>query len=42
MTPVDDQTTYLSHALSLAALHGPGPWPDGGGPLPDDDPAPGS
>jgi hypothetical protein len=41
MTAADDQTTYLSHALSLAALHGPGPWPDGGGPLPDDDPAPG-
>jgi hypothetical protein len=36
-----DQTTYLAHALSLAALHGPGPWPDGGGPLPDADPAPG-
>jgi hypothetical protein len=32
------QSTYLSHALALAALHGPGPWPDGGYPLPDEDP----
>src|SRR5262245_2268435 len=31
----DDRPTYLAHALALAALHGPGPWPNGGGPLPD-------
>ncbi|GAA1634054.1 hypothetical protein ACFQY4_16520 [Catellatospora bangladeshensis] len=30
-----DGQTYFAHALSLAALHGPGPWPDGGAPLPD-------
>jgi hypothetical protein len=34
----DAQPTYFSHALALAALHGPGPWPDGGYPLPDADP----
>jgi hypothetical protein len=34
----DAQPTYFSHALALAALHGPGPWPDGGYPLPDEDP----
>ena len=33
------QSTFFSHALALAALHGPGPWPDGGYPLPDEDPA---
>lgn len=27
--------TYRAHALALAALHGPGPWPNGGAPLPD-------
>ncbi|MGW4123551.1 hypothetical protein [Nocardia sp. NPDC004711] len=32
----DDRTTFLAHALSLTALHGPGPWPDGGSPLPDE------
>jgi hypothetical protein len=32
------QSTFFSHALALAALHGPGPWPDGGYPLPDEDP----
>jgi hypothetical protein len=35
----DAQSTFLSHALAMAALHGPGPWPDGGYPLPDEDPA---
>ena len=35
----DAQSTFFSHALALAALHGPGPWPDGGYPLPDEDPA---
>lgn len=34
----DTRSTYFSHALALAALHGSGPWPDGGYPLPDDDP----
>lgn len=28
----------MAHALSLAALHGPGPWPRSGYPLPDDEP----
>ncbi|MEC3958934.1 hypothetical protein VMT65_38275 [Nocardia sp. CDC153] len=32
----DARTTFLSHALSLTALHGPGPWPNGGSPLPDE------
>ncbi|GAA1783833.1 hypothetical protein [Actinomadura chokoriensis] len=36
--PVDDRTTLLAHALALHALHGPGPWPDGGFPLPDEPP----
>ncbi len=36
----DTQSTYFSHALALAALHGPGPWPDGGYPLPDHEPDP--
>lgn len=31
----DDQTTLLAYALSLSALHGPGPWSAGGSPLPD-------
>jgi hypothetical protein len=35
----DAQSTFFSHALALAALHGPGPWPDGEYPLPDEDPA---
>ena len=35
----DAQSTFFPHALALAALHGPGPWPDGGYPLPDEDPA---
>ncbi len=30
-------TTYLAHAQALRAAHGPGPWPDGGYPLPDID-----
>lgn len=33
-------STFFSHALSLAALYGPGPWPDEGNPLPDE-PEPG-
>ncbi|MFD6160539.1 hypothetical protein ACFWF7_31835 [Nocardia sp. NPDC060256] len=28
----------MAHALSLAALHGPGPWPRDGYPLPDEEP----
>ncbi|MFI6046648.1 hypothetical protein ACIA8C_33860 [Nocardia sp. NPDC051321] len=28
----------MAHALSLAALHGPGPWPHDGYPLPDEEP----
>ncbi|MEU7144958.1 hypothetical protein ABZ942_36335 [Nocardia sp. NPDC046473] len=28
----------MAHALSLAALHGPGPWPRDGFPLPDEEP----
>jgi hypothetical protein len=35
---MSEEHSYFSHALSLAALHGPGPWPDGGAPLPDDQP----
>ena len=35
----ETEPTFFSHALALAALHGPGPWPDGGYPLPDEDPA---
>jgi hypothetical protein len=34
----DARSTFFSHALALAALHGPGPWPGGGYPLPDEDP----
>jgi hypothetical protein len=30
-----NRPTLLSHALALTALHGPGPWPGGGEPLPD-------
>lgn len=33
-----DRPTYLAHALALSALHGPGPWPEGGNPLPDEQP----
>jgi hypothetical protein len=36
-TAADDRHTYFAHALALAAVHGPGPWPDGGYPLPDED-----
>ncbi|AFU00758.1 hypothetical protein AW168_02575 [Nocardia brasiliensis] len=32
------EATFVAHALSLAALHGPGPWPDDGHPLPDEKP----
>src|SRR2546430_11677172 len=36
--PADDQRpTYLAHAIALRALHGPGPLPHGGFPLPDED-----
>ena len=38
---VDDRPTYLAHALALAALYGPGPWPNGGGPVPDTRPSSG-
>lgn len=38
LPPADDRRpTYLAHVLALTALHGPGPWPDGGYPLPDKD-----
>ncbi|MQY09858.1 hypothetical protein [Actinomadura macrotermitis] len=36
-----EPVTILAHALALNALHGPGPWPDGGHPLPDEPPRPG-
>ncbi|MBF6302782.1 hypothetical protein IU459_35400 [Nocardia amamiensis] len=32
------EATFVAHALSLAALHGPGPWPRDGHPLPDEQP----
>lgn len=32
------EVTFVAHARSLAALHGPGPWPHGGNPLPDEEP----
>src|SRR2546430_13826738 len=36
--PADDQRpTYLAHVIALRALHGPGPLPHGGFPLPDED-----
>lgn len=35
----EDRSTYFAHAVALAARYGPGPWPDGGYPLPDEDPA---
>lgn len=38
LPPADDQRpTYLAHAIALTALHGPGPLPNGGYPLPDED-----
>jgi hypothetical protein len=37
--PADAEFTFFSHALALAAVHGSGPWPNGGYPLPDEDPA---
>ncbi|SMD21116.1 hypothetical protein [Kibdelosporangium aridum] len=37
---VDDRHTFFAHALALAAAHGPGPWPDGGYPLPDEESPP--
>lgn len=36
--PAEHQATFLAHALALAALHGPGPWPQDGYPLPDEPP----
>lgn len=33
----DDRPTFLAHAMTLSALHGAGPWPGGGYPLPDAD-----
>lgn len=33
-----DEATFVAHALSLAALYGPGPWPGDGYPLPDEKP----
>lgn len=38
---IDGQPTFFSHALSLSALHGMNPWPHGGAPLPDEEPATG-
>lgn len=35
MEPVE-RPTFLAHALTLSALHGTKPWPDGGHPLPDE------
>ena len=35
----DDRPTFLAHAMALSALHGTGPWPSGGYPLPDAEPA---
>ncbi|GAA0953383.1 hypothetical protein [Actinocorallia libanotica] len=40
MSAGEGAATYLAHALSLSALHGPGPWPSGGSPLPDERPDP--
>ena len=38
LPPADEQRpTYLAHVIALTALHGPGPFPDGGYPLPDED-----
>jgi hypothetical protein len=38
LPPADDQRpTYLAHVIALTALHGPGPLPHGGYPLPDED-----
>ncbi|GAB3411216.1 hypothetical protein GCM10027569_27650 [Flindersiella endophytica] len=31
-----ERPTFLAHALTLSALHGTKPWPDGGHPLPDE------
>ncbi|QSB14187.1 hypothetical protein JQS43_22135 [Natronosporangium hydrolyticum] len=40
LPPADDQRpTYLAHAIALTTLHGPGPLPNGGYPLPDEDQA---
>lgn len=33
----DASPTFFSHALALAARHGPGPWPRDGHPLPDEE-----
>ncbi|SNY74471.1 hypothetical protein [Paractinoplanes atraurantiacus] len=37
---LDARRSYLAHARVLAGRHGPGPWPDGGEPLPDAPEAP--
>lgn len=34
----EGEPTFLGHLLALTALHGTGPWPDRGYPLPDDPP----
>ncbi|HTS97602.1 MAG TPA: hypothetical protein VMI33_13370 [Streptosporangiaceae bacterium] len=36
----DDRPTFLAHAMALSALHGQGPWPGEGYPLPDAAPDP--
>ncbi|MBE1464799.1 hypothetical protein [Kibdelosporangium phytohabitans] len=36
----DNRPTFFAHALALAAAHGPGPWPGGGYPLPDEQSVP--
>lgn len=35
----DDRLTFVAHAMTLSALHATNPWPGGGHPLPDADPA---
>lgn len=42
MSAGEGSATYLAHALSLSALHGPAPWPHGGSPLPDEQPPSGN
>src|ERR1043165_9507603 len=36
----DNRPTFFAHALALAAAYGPGPWPGGGYPLPDEQSTP--
>ncbi|XRQ08973.1 hypothetical protein ACN3XK_72920 [Actinomadura welshii] len=38
--PIGDGLPYYDHALRLRRMHGSGPLPDGGGPLPDEEQAP--